>query len=288
MPSILLNVVAFSVAVAIGVHQFWKNGEWDCAATRTIGVPYRSSVSSHCPHSVAQRVDESTEPRPPVRRKQVDRHQRSHAQLPTRTNSARRIALVVALLWSAPSCASSFHAVPNVPRSMKQPPTRGQRWLKPHRTSFSLAADLLEISACVAMIRGHLLSAAWDLARAGVFWALHMGHIVLPGRPVADTYHTYRTEAMLLDSLDPSTYESNLSRTNVTRSEGQPTIDRCTDTRPVTPIVSEPAPAESLDRRTRQHVDLRTTSNPRVLIATRADRHNDRHARGLRTHGKHI
>eukprot|EP00965_Chrysotila_dentata_P127276 4208942-Pleurochrysis_carterae.AAC.1 len=75
---------------------------------------------------------------------------------------------------------------------------------------------------------------------------------------------------------------------SVTRSEGQSTVDYCPDARSVATTVSEPAPIETLDRRTNQHVDLRITSNPRVLIATRAGRHSDRHARGLRTHGKHI
>eukprot|EP00965_Chrysotila_dentata_P145469 4805110-Pleurochrysis_carterae.AAC.1 len=269
MLSILLNVAAFSVAVAIGVHQYWKNGEWDCAATRAIGfliVPASLLIA------LTRSCDGSTtEPRPPAHRMQVDRLQRSRAQLPTRTTSTRRTALIVALLWSAPSCASTFRAAPIVPRLMKPPPTRDQRWLNPHRTSFSLAADLLETSACVAMIRGHLLSAAWDLARASVFWVLHVGHIVLPGHPAVDTYRTYRTEAMLLDShvsLDPSTCESNPSHANVTHSEGQPTVDRYTGARPVTPTDSEPAPAEALDRRIRQHVDLHITSNPRVLIAT--------------------
>eukprot|EP00965_Chrysotila_dentata_P233191 6199441-Pleurochrysis_carterae.AAC.1 len=51
----------------------------------------------------------------------------------------------------------------------------------PNGSSFSLAADLLEISACIALRKGFLLPAAWDMAKASMFWLLHVGHLMLPG-----------------------------------------------------------------------------------------------------------
>eukprot|EP00965_Chrysotila_dentata_P057646 1911413-Pleurochrysis_carterae.AAC.1 len=164
MLSILLNVAAFSIAVAIGVHQFWRNGEWDFAAVHAIGplvVPASVLIAFS-----QSRNGSTTEPRPHARRMQVDRSRSSLAQLPPRTTSTRRTALVLALLWSSPSCASSCRTVPIITPTMKQLPTRDQQWLNPHRTNFSLAANLLETSACIAIIRGHILSAVWDLARA--------------------------------------------------------------------------------------------------------------------------
>eukprot|EP00965_Chrysotila_dentata_P109548 3620865-Pleurochrysis_carterae.AAC.1 len=69
------------------------------------------------------------------------------------------------------------------------------------------------------MVKGHILSTFWDLARASVFWTLHWGHAALPGRPTAIAYRTYRTEATLLCSRGHSACESNPSLANTPCSE---------------------------------------------------------------------
>eukprot|EP00965_Chrysotila_dentata_P249589 6208972-Pleurochrysis_carterae.AAC.3 len=60
------------------------------------------------------------------------------------------------------------------PASARQPTSH---MLEPHATAFSLAANLLEAAVCIALLRGQRLSAMWALAKAGVFWILHLGHL---------------------------------------------------------------------------------------------------------------
>eukprot|EP00965_Chrysotila_dentata_P194036 6176112-Pleurochrysis_carterae.AAC.1 len=51
---------------------------------------------------------------------------------------------------------------------------------------------------------------------------------------------------------------------------------------------SKQASAEPLDCEAKHPVNLRIASSARALIATRSVRLSDRHARGLRSYGKHI
>eukprot|EP00965_Chrysotila_dentata_P065816 2180191-Pleurochrysis_carterae.AAC.1 len=141
------------------------------------------------------------------------------------------------------------------------------------------------------MNKGHLLSAAWDLARASMFWVLHVRYVATPGRAVAQDYRTYRTEATLLITRDPQdivAHDSSRAHADGSDSERLPTVARCAEhvAEPTAP--SEQVSAESLDCEAKNPVDLHIASSPRALIATRSVRHSDRHARGLRSHGKHI
>eukprot|EP00965_Chrysotila_dentata_P232861 6199239-Pleurochrysis_carterae.AAC.1 len=88
-------------------------------------------------------------------------------------------------------------------------PARPQQKTIPHRSNFSLAADLLEISACVALSRGSVLSSAWNLANASMFWLLHAGLIALPGQFAASGYGVYRTDAILLCARDTQARRSH-------------------------------------------------------------------------------
>eukprot|EP00965_Chrysotila_dentata_P034159 1136962-Pleurochrysis_carterae.AAC.2 len=72
---------------------------------------------------------------------------------------------------------------------------------RPHSSSFALAAELLETAACRALSNGQLLSAAWALSKALVFWTLHAGHTAMPNATVSHLdFATYHIDAALIDN----------------------------------------------------------------------------------------
>eukprot|EP00965_Chrysotila_dentata_P144472 4771937-Pleurochrysis_carterae.AAC.1 len=100
------------------------------------------------------------------------------------------------------------------------------------------------------MNRGHLLSAAWDLARAGMFWVLHVGYVATPGRAVAQDFRTYRTEATLLVARDPQdivAHDPSRAHAGGSDIERLPTVARCAERIAEPTAPSESVPSEPLD-----------------------------------------
>eukprot|EP00965_Chrysotila_dentata_P177737 5870958-Pleurochrysis_carterae.AAC.1 len=61
------------------------------------------------------------------------------------------------------------------------------------------------------------------MAKAGVFWLLHAGHRLLPGRGSAYTYASYRTEATLIRSRATKFANLEHARAPVPPEEGNQT-----------------------------------------------------------------
>eukprot|EP00965_Chrysotila_dentata_P174817 5771436-Pleurochrysis_carterae.AAC.1 len=80
---------------------------------------------------------------------QADCRRRLRVHPPLRSKPIRRAAAVGALLACAPAHMSSLQLMPVANRLVNRSSTRYQRWSNPHCSSFALAADLLEISACL-------------------------------------------------------------------------------------------------------------------------------------------
>eukprot|EP00965_Chrysotila_dentata_P064972 2154161-Pleurochrysis_carterae.AAC.2 len=68
------------------------------------------------------------------------------------------------------------------------------------------------------------------MARASMFWLLHIGHLMLPGQSVASAYDAYRTKATLLRSR--VTKPVNTTRANLehARKPVQPETRNLQDT----------------------------------------------------------
>eukprot|EP00965_Chrysotila_dentata_P139622 4616330-Pleurochrysis_carterae.AAC.1 len=130
------------------------------------------------------------------------------------------------------------------------------------------------------------------MAKASMFWLLHVGHLILPGGCDPRVYNSYRTEAALLhcrSSERAHPARANIKPARVPASPNQalpeerppPEAKTCPDDS------SQPV-NQSNGRESSLPIDLNIASNARALHATRSRRHSDRHARGLRNQGKHI
>eukprot|EP00965_Chrysotila_dentata_P134245 4439456-Pleurochrysis_carterae.AAC.1 len=133
------------------------------------------------------------------------------------------------------------------------------------------------------------------MARASMFWLLHIGHLMLPGQSVASAYDAYRTEATLLRSRVTKLVNTTRANLEHARVPVQPEAPNRTPSAEQPPPETPKSPDDSdqpvnplSDRKASRPVDLNIASNARALHATRSRRHSDRHARGLRTQGKHI
>eukprot|EP00965_Chrysotila_dentata_P097483 3221731-Pleurochrysis_carterae.AAC.1 len=89
-----------------------------------------------------------------------------------------RLLAILVLLANATALGSAIPCIlgpttRTAPASLTCPPAYVTA---PPKSAFALAADLLETSTCVSLMRGHLMSAFWSLAKANMFWLLHAGH----------------------------------------------------------------------------------------------------------------
>eukprot|EP00965_Chrysotila_dentata_P095120 3144428-Pleurochrysis_carterae.AAC.1 len=110
--------------------------------------------------------------------------------------STSRMLFALALVLTGSATSSTADARRRSSQPDHRAPLHVFRAPDPPSTTFALAADTLETAACLALIRGHLLSAAWALAKAHMFWLLHAGRERLPGRLNATPrFATYRTDA---------------------------------------------------------------------------------------------
>eukprot|EP00965_Chrysotila_dentata_P177698 5869820-Pleurochrysis_carterae.AAC.1 len=178
----------------------------------------------------------------------------------------------------------------------------------PPASAFALAADLLEASTCVSLLRGHLLSAAWALAKACTFWLLHAGLSCLPGRHDLQKYRTYHIGSPVVPSrpwrtgpaadafprMTPGTPASDAGPADKDEHRTSSVPGACQN-EPSARLEREQSPLDpaktqrSRGCRTRGScVDLCIASNPRALTVTRSARLSDWHTRSLRSHGKHI
>eukprot|EP00965_Chrysotila_dentata_P123946 4096829-Pleurochrysis_carterae.AAC.1 len=72
----------------------------------------------------------------------------------------------LALVLSGSTSSSAAHRCCRSSHPAHRAPLHVFRAPDAPSTAFALAADTLEAAACLALIRGHLLSAAWALAKA--------------------------------------------------------------------------------------------------------------------------
>eukprot|EP00965_Chrysotila_dentata_P173946 5742250-Pleurochrysis_carterae.AAC.1 len=138
---------------------------------------------------------------PALRTQATDR--RHVSARPTRhPGSTSRTLFTLALVLSGTTSGTTAQACSRSLQSASLAPLRVFRAPEPPSTTFALAADTLETAACLALIQGHLLSAAWALAKAHLFWVLHAGRMRLPGRlSAAPRFATYRTDANFWRSM---------------------------------------------------------------------------------------
>eukprot|EP00965_Chrysotila_dentata_P075127 2481730-Pleurochrysis_carterae.AAC.1 len=134
----------------------------------------------------------------PALRTQATDHRQMPARPSRHSGSFYQMLLALILVLSGTATTIGTH----LPDRALQPSTPKQRHSflapEPHATSFALAADTLETAACLALLNGCLLSAAWAIAKANVFWFFHTGQQHLPGRVIAPPrFATYRTHADL-------------------------------------------------------------------------------------------
>eukprot|EP00965_Chrysotila_dentata_P146509 4837146-Pleurochrysis_carterae.AAC.1 len=124
----------------------------------------------------------SPRPRMSAFRTQATDRRHMPDRLRQRTGSLHQLLLALVLVLSGSAATIGTH----LPARTLQPstPELCHPFLAPkaHATSFALAADTLETAACLALLNGHLLSAAWAIAKANMFWILHAGQLKLPGR----------------------------------------------------------------------------------------------------------
>eukprot|EP00965_Chrysotila_dentata_P251762 6210250-Pleurochrysis_carterae.AAC.2 len=90
----------------------------------------------------------------PFHQTQANLRRRASEQPPRSPRPTFRALLVIALLANAPTSASLIHDKPVVHQLASRALVQPQRKTIPHRSNFSLAAVLLEISACVALSKG--------------------------------------------------------------------------------------------------------------------------------------
>eukprot|EP00965_Chrysotila_dentata_P145062 4790290-Pleurochrysis_carterae.AAC.1 len=127
---------------------------------------------------------------------------RTHSRVPPRVSSPFRALLTFALIANMTATGTAQLQPPTMPHRII--PVRMERLMSvdtsPPSSAFALAADLLEVTTCVSLLRGHLLSAAWALTKACMFWLLHAGLCCLPGRHDLQKYRTYQTGSPIVPS----------------------------------------------------------------------------------------
>eukprot|EP00965_Chrysotila_dentata_P120076 3971940-Pleurochrysis_carterae.AAC.1 len=130
------------------------------------------------------------------------------------------------------------------------------------------------------------------MARANMFWLLHVGYLMLPGGCDPRVYNSYRTEASLLrlrssERTRPARANIEPPRAPVPPNQALPEEGPPPEVETWPDDSNQPMNQPNV-RESSQPIDLNIASNARALHATRSRRHSDRHARGLRNQGKHI
>eukprot|EP00965_Chrysotila_dentata_P153772 5083419-Pleurochrysis_carterae.AAC.7 len=278
----MLNVAALSAAIPVGMRQLWDNGARSSEAL----LPVFVSVMLIALLTRASPQIACCRPQPSIPRAQADVRRCALERPSRRLRTAHRTLLTLALLLNGTTSAppSIGCALPHRSRQHRL----SVHNLKPQSTAFAVAADLLETAGCLALSRGRFWSALWAVSKAAVFWALPLGHLLLPGPLGARGLGTYRADANLLDTLRTTEMPQSASTCCVQATlTSACKVERCPNPTPAQPPTAHVLPAGTTAARGTS-VDLRTAAHPRVLLFTRAARHSNRHARGLSKQERHI